>query len=234
MTRARGAALVVFAKEPVPGQVKTRLSPPLTPEQAAALYAEMLADVLDTSARWARAHSLSPFLSLHPGEAAGRVPHPETFRIEPQVGVGLAERMENAAAARFAEGYGPVLLRGSDSPALGEATLEAALHALTRHDVVLCPDRDGGYNLVGLSRPTPGLFDHPMSTGSVLADTIANARRAGRTHQVLEPGFDIDTIEDLERLKKAREQDAAGECPRTLAWLDAHAAWELHRPPSGA
>jgi hypothetical protein len=221
----RRGVLVVFAKEPAPGQVKTRLCPPFTLEQAAAFYAAMLADVLEATLDACRALGLEGVLAVHPPEAAARLPAPAGLRREPQQGADLAARMEHAVAREFAAGPGPVLLRGSDSPALGRETLAAALAALARSDLVLCPDRDGGYNLVGLARPAPGLFSHPMSTASVLDDTLARARLSGLAHTVLPAGFDLDTAADLAFLVEARHRGAARECPRTLAFLDRHALW---------
>jgi rSAM/selenodomain-associated transferase 1 len=222
-------ALVVFAKRPEPGQVKTRLCPPLTPEQAAAFYACMLEDVLETSVRAAAALDLEAVLAVHPPEAAETLPAPAGLRREPQHGADLGERMEHALARELAAGRSPVLLRGSDSPTLGLATLRAALDALTRADLVICPDRDGGYNLVGLARPAPGLFSHPMSTGSVLADTLTRARLCGLSHALLPAGFDIDSAADLGLLAEARSRGAAGACPHSVAFLDRHGLW-----PDGA
>jgi uncharacterized protein len=220
--------LVVFAKEPAPGQVKTRLCPPFTPEQAARFYAALLADVLDATAAACRALGLDAVLAVHPPEAATRVPAPPGFRREPQRGPDLAARMEHALARELAAG-GPVLLRGSDSPTLAAATLAAAVDALSRSDLVLCPDRDGGYNLVGLAKPAPGLFAHPMSTAAVLADTLAQARRLGLSHTLLPAGFDLDTAADLALLADARHAGAADLCPRTLAFLDAEKLWPERR-----
>jgi rSAM/selenodomain-associated transferase 1 len=214
--------LVVFAKRPEPGQVKTRLCPPFTAEQAAAFYACMLEDVLETSACAARALGLEAVLAVHPPEAASTLPAPAGLRREPQRGADLGARMEDALARELAAGKRPVLLRGSDSPTLGLTTLGAALDALTGADLVICPDRDGGYNLVGLMRAAPGLFAHPMSTGSVLADTLARARLGGLTHSLLPAGFDVDGAADLALLATARRLGQAGDCPRTLAWLDRH------------
>jgi rSAM/selenodomain-associated transferase 1 len=219
-------ALVVFAKAPRPGAVKTRLCPPFTPAQAAALYACMLDDVLEASAALARRFDLVPVLAVHPPEAVrelgARAPG---FEALAQRGPDLSARMENAAADLFARGHAPVLLRGSDSPCLGEATLAAALEALATVDVALCPDRDGGYGLVGLRAPAPGLFAHPMSTASVLRATQRRARAGGLRVAVLETGFDVDTAADLALLAEAREAGAADACPRTLAWLDARRMW---------
>jgi glycosyltransferase A (GT-A) superfamily protein (DUF2064 family) len=135
-----------------------------------------------------------------------------------------------AAAVRDAAAAGdlPVLLRGSDSPALPESAIVDALDALADADIVVSPDLDGGYGLVGLRRCTPSVFDHPMSTPSVLADTLSNAVRAGLRTQRLEPHFDIDRIDDLCHLAAARREPSCG-CPRTLAYADAHDLWRyLH------
>jgi len=216
----------VFAKRPEPGQVKTRLCPPFTPEQAAAFYACMLEDVLEASTSAARALGLEAAIAVHPPEAATTLPVPAGLRVEAQHGSDLGARMEHALAHELAAGRAPVLLRGSDSPTLGLDTLAAALAALERSDLVICPDRDGGYNLVGLGRAAPGLFAHPMSTGSVLGDTLAHAGARGLSHTLLPAGFDVDTAADLALLAAARERGAARDCPRTLAYLDRHGLWQ--------
>ena len=214
--------LIVFAKRPEPGQVKTRLCPPFTLEQAAAFYACMLEDVLETSARAADTLGLEAVLAVHPPEAATTLPAPAGVRREPQEGADLGARMEHAFARELGSGRGPVLLRGSDSPTLGQEALAAALEALAQADLVLRPDRDGGYNLVGLGRPAAGLFSHPMSTGSVLVETLGHARVRGLSHALLPIGFDIDSAADLALLAAARRSGLAKDCPRTLAWLDRH------------
>ncbi len=217
------SALVVFAKWPAPGAVKTRLSPPLTPEQAAELYAAMLDDVLEAMAQHAPPLGLELVLAAHPPDAlaqfAARAP---VWRVVAQAGAELAARMEHAAASEFERGAERLLLRGSDSPALGADVLAAALAALTRSDLVLSPDRDGGYNLVALRRFVPGLFSHAMSTSTVLEDTRAAARSLGLTSELLAPGFDVDTAADFALLDEARPR-AGVLCPRTYAWLDARA-----------
>ena len=89
---------------------------------------------------------------------------------------------------------------------------------------MLRPDRDGGYNLVGLGRPVPEIFDHPMSTANVLEDTLARARALGLAVKVAEPGFDLDTPADLRWLARERER-AAPLCARTLEFLDRRGLW---------
>jgi hypothetical protein len=217
-------ALVVFAKWPTPGTVKTRLCPPLTPEQAASFFDSMLADVLDAMARLAPPLGLGLTLAVSPPESArqfaARAPG---WRIEPQRGADLAARMEHAAASELARGARRVLLRGSDSPALGAEVLAGALAALARSDVALSPDPDGGYSLVALRRFAPGLFAHAMSTSTVLGDTRAAAQRLGLTSELLAPSFDVDTAADLALLRAARPR-AEALCPRSYAWLDAFEA----------
>jgi len=229
MKRDRGA-LVVFAKDPVPGRVKTRLSPPFTPELAAAFYAAMLEDVLEASTTYARDNGLVPILAIDPPEAVAgfQTRVPTGFRVVAQRGRDLSQRMEAAAQDAFAAGLSPVLLRGSDSPAMEGETVRAACEALGRAGLVVCPDLDGGYNLVGLAEPAPGLFDHPMSTASVLDDTLARARAAGLRCEVLATGFDIDRIEDLANLQT---RYAAGNCDhfrRTIRFLEEQGSWLDH------
>lgn len=220
-------ALLVFAKEPRAGAVKTRLCPPFSAEQAASFYACLLADVLETSAAAAARLGLAPILCVAPAEACERVAAraPAAYRVLPQRGPDLGARMERALEDAAALHGGALLLRGSDSPLLGEETLAAALAALEAADLALSPDLDGGYNLVALRRPAPGLFAHAMSTASVLADTLANAGRLGLRAVQLESGFDLDTAADLAHLARARREGRAGRCPRSLAFLDREGLW---------
>jgi glycosyltransferase A (GT-A) superfamily protein (DUF2064 family) len=135
--------------------------------------------------------------------------------------------MEWAVREAAAAGADRILLRGSDSPALDVSVATSALEALESHDLVVCPDRDGGYNLVGLRRPAPGLFAHPMSTSRVLEDTLEGARRRGWRVAVQPARFDLDTVEDLRWLAAARAEGAEALCPRTLAYLDAQRLWRF-------
>lgn len=226
------AVLIVFAKVPRPGEVKTRMCPPLSLVEASELYASMLADVLETSARAARRLGLDPVLALHPAEQGRELALgvPTPFRVVPQRGPHLSARMSWALREAAAGGASRILLRGSDSPALDEEAIAAALDALARCDVVLRPDLDGGYNLVGLRLATSAIFDHPMSTGHVLEDTLERARGLGLATEVAAPGFDLDTIEDLRWL--ARERDRASRsCARTLEFIDRHGLWSRAPAP---
>ncbi len=223
--------LVVLAKAPLPGLVKTRLCPPLAPGEAAELARCMLADVLAESARAARALELEPVLAVDPPRAQPElaVGAPAGFRVVAQRGPDLSARLSHAARQAAAAGAERVLLRGSDCPVLDLATLREALAALERADLSVCPDEDGGYSLVGLGARAlgaglgrGGLFDHPMSTPSVLEDTLGRAARLGLSAQRLPAGFDLDRFADLERLLALRHRAASHACPRTLAHLESH------------
>jgi len=192
--------LIIFAKEPTSGQVKTRLCPPLSLEAAAQLYHAFLTDVLEVARRLPR---LSLALAYSPESAAlfFRGLAPPEAHLFPQTGADLGERMHRAFEWAFAAGFEAVLLRGADTPDLpgeiileGKAVLESALA-----QVVLGPSRDGGYYLVGLTRPQPELFQGPAwSTPGVLEETLNWARALSLTVHLLPVWRDIDTFPDLE------------------------------------
>lgn len=233
---APAGVLVVFAKAPRPGLVKTRMCPPLEPAEAAELYGCMLDDVLEASVAHAKALGLELVLAVHPEDAqpelADRTPPP--FRVIAQHGEGLARRMDRAIRQACAAGHERVILRGSDNPGLGLDHLRATLDLLKRHDVVLTPDRDGGYGAIGLHAPHPGLFDHAMSTDRLLDETTRSARERGLAVALAPESFDLDTVDDLARLgERPGGPEAARESARTLAWADSHELGPTRRNPSG-
>lgn len=228
MRPSRGA-IVVFAKSPEPGSVKTRMVPPLDARQAAQLYAAMLADVLCATAGFARSLGLEPVLCVHPSDARGALARrcPAGFRVIGQRGGNLASRMTWAAREVAAAGAPRVLLRGSDSPTLDGESVAQLLAALEEIDLAVCPDPDGGYSLIGLRSVAPDLFDHPMSTASVLEDTLANAASAGLRARTVGSSFDLDTAADLQRLERWRRSPGADTdlCRNTLRYLDESGLW---------
>jgi hypothetical protein len=225
--------IVVFAKAPEPGRVKTRFTPPFSPEEAARFYEAMLDDVLDATHEAAAALGLAPLVTIEPPRAARglRDRLPPGFRVIGQAPGDLGARMSHVLLQGMATGAPMVLLRGSDSPLLGPSEIEAATRALREVDVVVSPDADGGYGLVGVAarRVAAGsarrLFAHPMSTPAVLADTLSRARELALDADRLTPGFDLDRFDDLRRLAAARDTSAAKHCRRTLAFLDTHELW---------
>lgn len=219
--------LIVFAKAPRPGLVKTRMSPPLSLNEAAELYAEMLADVLAATGRYADVLDLEPVVAFHPPDAERELVHraPPGFRLQAQRGRNLGDRMAHACREAAAAGVERLLIRGSDSPTLALPLFEEAMARLDAgDDVVLSPDQDGGYALVGLGEPAPRLFEITMSTSSVLEETLARAGSLGLRAGTTRPGLDVDTVEDLQLLRdevqRLSVREAAELCPRTIALLD--------------
>lgn len=211
-------ALLIFAKKPVAGTVKTRLSPPLSPDDAAALYRCMLGDTLDTVALL---RDVEPFLFYQPAEGAeeffrNRCPHVTLF---PQEGAGLGERMENAFGRVLSAGFGAVAAIGTDAPDLPVEYMEQSFRFLAegRADVVFGPTADGGYYLVAMGRLIPELFRGiPWSTGEVLRESRKTAAAAGIRTVTLPIWHDVDTVADLERFRSCGEGDGA---PRTRRFL---------------
>ena len=123
------ALLIIFAKEPCPGQVKTRLSPPLSPEAAAQLYHSFLQDILEEMVRVPEVR-LAVAFSPPGAQACFRGLAPPGTDLFPQDGADLGERMARAFARGFAAGFGPVMLRGSDVPDLPAAVVSEAREVL--------------------------------------------------------------------------------------------------------
>lgn len=211
--------LIVFAKAPRPGLVKTRMSPPLSPDEASGLYEAMLADVLKASAGFAEALDLEPVLAFHPPDAVAEliVRTPPAFRLQVQKGVGLGERMANAFAEASAAGAPFAILRGSDSPALDLARIEGTkLHLERGTDVVLTPDGAGGYAMVGQRAPDPRIFEVPMSTHDMIDRTVALCADLGLSVHETKPTFDLDRVADLAALESLSRERSSDLCPRTV------------------
>jgi rSAM/selenodomain-associated transferase 1 len=191
--------LIIFAKEPRPGRVKTRLSPPLSPEGAAQLYHSFLQDILE---EMTQVPEVRLALAYNPLEAHDffRSLVPAGTDLFLQEGNDLGERMARAFVRGFAAGFGPVLLRGSDVPDLPAAVVSESREVLAtgQAQVVLGPTTDGGYYLVGLNAPQPCLFQGPVwSSDTVLTDTLRLARQLGLKVHFLPRWPDIDTYADL-------------------------------------
>jgi len=227
---APGRKLIeVLVKAPRAGLVKTRMSPPLSGQQAAELHAHLLGDVLAATAEFAHDLGLRALVAVYPEDARPEVAVscPPAFDVVEQRGCDLAERMAWAVNEAAASGATRILLRGSDCPLLDGGTLARALEELEECDLVLCPDFEGGYDLIGLKRPAPALFDHPMSTSSVLDDTLAAASALGLQARLLTPHFSLDRVTDFAHLARARSREAESLCPRTLAHLDENDLWRF-------
>lgn len=193
-------ALLVVAKRPFPGHTKTRLSPPLTPQEAANLYEHFLRDTLDVIRL---VPGVQPIIAYLPqGEEAYFRSLAPDFALLPQRGDNLGARLDNALTHCLMDGYPKAVIMDSDSPTLPAAYLSQAFTALDEADVVLGPCEDGGYYLIGLNRPMPRLLrEVQMSTPHVIRDTLDLAAEEGLTVTQLPLWYDVDTAVELERLQ---------------------------------
>jgi rSAM/selenodomain-associated transferase 1 len=207
-------AVVIMAKVPDAGTVKTRLCPPLSPQEAAMLYHAFL---LDKIVQVRTLKAAIPAIAYTP--CAGRRFFTELaadFILLPQQGADLGERLANSLARLLAEGYSGALAIDSDTPTLPTAYLQQAvdLIATSKTDVVLGPSEDGGYYLIGLNQVHQELFENiAWSTDAVMPQTVRRAEAKGLHIARLPPWFDVDTPPDLERLRAALAR-MAGKAPR--------------------
>lgn len=211
-------ALVIMAKAPQPGAVKTRLCPPLSYPEAAELYHCFLLDTIDKARTlsgvslvlaYTPASSNDFFTSLAPDAI-----------LMPQLGDDLGDRMAACFTRSFDLGYRHVLLTGSDLPTLPLDYLQqaVALIAKPQVDVALGPSEDGGYYLIGLRQLHSALFaDICWSTDTVFADTVRRAEANGLHVASLPRWYDVDTPADLEHLQASlsRQLEIDSACPHT-------------------
>jgi uncharacterized protein len=192
--------VLVFAKAPVSGRVKTRLTPPLPPDEAAALYEASLRDVVALCARErARVELWYHDDQNAAGYFAGEFPH---LLQSAQASGHLGEKMHDAFARSFADGAQRVMIVGSDAPTLPDAVLNAAVAGLREAEMVVGPTLDGGYYLIGFGQAAwpraAALFtDIPWSTDTVFRATVDKATQAALQINVLPGWYDLDTMDDL-------------------------------------
>ena len=194
---ATRCALAVMAKAPRPGKVKTRLSPPLTPDQAAALNVCFLRDTAQNLADVANLGGADGLVCYTPvgDEALFDGILPPTFRLIAQRGDSFGERLLAAAQDILACGYRAVCLIDSDSPTVPATAFEQAVEELAREGdrVVLGGSEDGGYYLIGLKAPHSEPFaDIHWSTETVYAETTASLHRTGIELVELPLWYDVD------------------------------------------
>lgn len=188
--------LLVIAKAPVPGRVKTRLCPPCTPEQAARIAAAALSDTLDAAgAVPAARHTI-----VH----SGQIEPPPGWRLVPQRGAGLDDRLANGFADSAVPGTGSLLI-GMDTPQVTPGLLGAVAAGLDGYDAVLGPARDGGWWALALRDPyhARALRGVPMSTVDTGALTVTALAAMGLRVGYAPTLRDVDTVPDA--LAVARE-----------------------------
>jgi rSAM/selenodomain-associated transferase 1 len=191
--------LLIFTRFPEPGKVKTRLIPELGSAGATRVYRHLAEQVVRT-ARSLRRQSMQAVVCVEP---ARRIPDMASWLgagliFRGQVGAGLGERLSQAFDRAFTGGARRVVAIGTDCIELSSELIAEAFDLLARNDAVLGPATDGGYYLIGLSRPLPDVFrDIPWSTDQTLTVTTRRLASVGVSPQLLPPLNDIDTWDDL-------------------------------------
>jgi rSAM/selenodomain-associated transferase 1 len=207
--------LIVVAKHPTPGRTKTRLTPPLSPRQAADLYECFLKDTLELARGL---ENVQPAIAYLP---AGETPYfarlAPDFDLLLQRGEDLGERLDHTLTYYLERGYQRAAVMNSDSPTLPEDYLTACFETLTSEtDIAIGPCADGGYYLLGTRQPVPRLTrEVRMSTPHVTADTLALAAEEGLRARLLPGWYDVDDARTLTRLMAelaARPQAAHHTC----------------------
>jgi uncharacterized protein len=225
----RVCALGVMAKAPVAGEVKTRLVPPLTEQEAAELNVCFLRDMAANITSVSETEATSGLVVYTPfgSESAFDGVLPEGFKLLVQRGISLGERLYNATNDLLRQGYGAVCLINSDSPTLPRSILIRAIELLAsnRDRVVLGAAEDGGYYLIGLKHAHRNLFNGiEWSTSDVLARTSRRAAEIGLLVEMLPPWYDVDDADTLNRLCEdlflSVSLDGSYPAPHTRAFLD--------------
>ncbi|MEM1095460.1 MAG: TIGR04282 family arsenosugar biosynthesis glycosyltransferase [Bacteroidota bacterium] len=212
------AALLVFAKVPHPGRVKTRLTSAYAPEAAAQLYEAMLRDALDQYAGLGvavRLHFPQPVATVPPSYAD------ERWSLHEQRGAGLGPRMLHAVLEAFAAGFRRVMLIGTDHPTLPSSFIEQGYGLLRQpKQIVIGPSEDGGYYALGMNEAYPQLFaGMAYSHADVFAQTLERALATPAEVAVLPAWYDVDTPAEVERLNADLQTLSATKLPRTRAIL---------------
>lgn len=198
--------VVVFAKEPEPGEVKTRLADDIGEERAAALFECFLQDTAATvgalDGPLGRPVSAVLAYSGDPDAEGFAAFRERNFTFIEQQGDDLGERLAQVSRECFDRGAHQLIIVGTDSPTLGSGHFMKAVNAMGDHDVVVGPSFDGGYYMIGLDGPHPEIFEEiDWSTARVYEQTLQRCHASSLLCETLEFWYDVDTISDLKLLK---------------------------------
>lgn len=185
--------LIIFARNPVQGKVKTRLAQGVGDEEALKIYHELLDFTIEESSK-VSADKILYYSDFLPEQNLNN-----DFTLALQTGEDLGERMKNAFSVGFKKGYGRIILIGSDSFEIDANDIQKAFFMLNDKDTVIGPATDGGYYLIGLKTPFEPIFvNKPWSTDVIFKRTYLELMLYNKTIALLEEKSDIDTLEDLE------------------------------------
>lgn len=200
MTPTSAQAVILFAKDPVEGQVKTRLSSLLDAPSILKLYRHFLRDSVEKICAVANTDRFIGIASEPQTSYFEDVSKDQGIRLFVQKGKHLGERMRQAFDDRFEEGYERVVIIGSDSPTLPVSYIEQALQS--EKEVVIGPSTDGGYYLIGMRGKVTGIFECvDWGTERVLSETLHELKNQGAEAELLPVWYDVDLPEDLRFLK---------------------------------
>lgn len=192
--------LGIFVKIPAPGQVKTRLVPPLEPDQACELYTAFLKDLFTRLPRLKKLSGTVFYAGANADDLAGLIP--DRYPLRPQTGENLGARMIHAFEEMLTGEATSAVLIGSDSPDIPLAFVKRAFQKLKNADIVLGPAFDGGYYLIGMKRPIRPVFEGiAWSEPTVMRDTLERVRAANLSLSMLPPWYDVDSLESLRFLQ---------------------------------
>ena len=194
-----------MAKEPLVGSIKTRLSPPLSPEEAAEFYEAMLLDTINMASS---VMNVDLGIAVTPPESTGYFKHlaPRDTILIPVECADIGECLAAVLGKLFSMSYDHVLAINSDGPSTPSVYIERAVQSLEKHDLVLGPAEDGGYYLVGLNQVHAEIFTGiDWSTNQVLNQTLTKATQTGLTIDLLPAWYDVDTAADIDRLRQELE-----------------------------
>lgn len=227
-------AIVVMAKFPSAGQVKTRLSPFLSDDQSASLAACFLKDTI-AKVRQVTGNIIVAYSPAGAGEQLkALLPDGDGLRMVAQKGNDLGKRLESALLYAESEGFSPVIVIGADSPTLPPEFVKTAIESFKSNetDIVLGATRDGGFYLVGLRQNYAELFENvAWSSDLVFGQMMRNVERLGLRLSKLESWYDVDTPDDLLRLRNEMLADENGRqpAPKTYEWLARNARLFMRR-----
>lgn len=197
-------ALLIFVKNAILGKVKTRLAESVGAERALRIYIELLQHTRDIT-RSLECNKFVYYSTFIP--VSDLIWNSDDFERRLQNGDDLGDRMSNAIREIFNEGYKHVVIIGSDCAELNEGIIIRAYHELDDSDIVIGPATDGGYYLLGMNEYHPELFENKQwSTDKVFDETIQEMIKYGWVWQELPILSDVDTEEDLERIRKIQKQ----------------------------
>jgi uncharacterized protein len=216
------SAIIIMAKQPRPGKTKTRLCPPFTPDSAAALFEALLKDTIHLVNGQP---GVQLAVAISPPEAMGYFQSitPPGALLLPVEGANIGECLEKALAELLGMGFPKAIALNADGPSLPPAYLAQAVQALDEHEVVLGPDEDGGYYLIGFrGECAPVFHDVLWSTDQVLQKTLAHTARLGVKTALLPEWYDVDTPADARRLHAELTRLPDARLPHTRLFFARH------------